>query len=93
VATLKPGQTIVTDQPDLAVDAGLPVGTYRFRLVVEDESRNRSDPAEVDVVVFQRTVTVLDPPIFVGPAIPVGPPIVRPGGPVATPIIPPRPII
>ncbi len=44
---------IVTSTPTIAVE-GLPVGTHRFQLVVEDESGNRSQPSF-------GTVTVLNP--------------------------------
>jgi hypothetical protein len=78
VATLKPGQSLVSDLPELVVDAGLPVGTYRFRLVVEDETRNQSEPVEVDVVVFQPTVAAPLTTVVAGRTVPVATPIVTP---------------
>lgn len=54
---LNPGQTVVTGTPDFVVDA-LPPGTYRFQLVVEDESGNESAPVERLVTVFAIQATV-----------------------------------
>ena len=38
-----------TEEPVLQVDAGLPVGSYVFRLEVEDENGNRSRAAKVEL--------------------------------------------
>ncbi len=38
-----------TKRPQLKVAAGLPVGTYTFQLVVEDQSGNRSRAAQVRI--------------------------------------------
>lgn len=76
MAKFAPGQPITTEQSFIDVDAGLPVGTHRFQLVVVDAEGNRSAP---DI----QTVTVA--------RIPVTPPIVGPVNPV-TPISPVTPI-
>jgi hypothetical protein len=49
-----PRQTHVTATPVIEVD-GLPVGIYRFRLVVEDEQGAASLPAEAVVEVVEPT--------------------------------------
>jgi hypothetical protein len=46
-----PNQTIETSVPVVTVEAGLRPGRHRFRLVVVDESGNRSEPDEVVVTV------------------------------------------
>jgi hypothetical protein len=51
---LAPGQTVVTSTPSFLVDP-LPAGTYRFRLVVEDDSGNASAPVERVVTVVPLT--------------------------------------
>jgi hypothetical protein len=53
------GQTHVTSAPAIQVD-GLPPGTYRFRLVVEDGAGNLSAPADA-VVVVEQAPTVTNP--------------------------------
>ena len=49
------GQPITTTVPIIDVDPGLPVGSHRFRLIVLDDSGNRSAPDEVDVIVADQT--------------------------------------
>ena len=61
MATLAVGQTLVTRTPTLDVD-GLPVGTYRFRLEVDDDSGNASRPSDVTVEVVKIDST----PVFTG---------------------------
>ena len=53
------GRPITTTARTITVDAGLPVGSHRFQLVVVDSAGNRSRP-DVAVVTVQRVVT---PPI------------------------------
>ena len=82
------GTPVTTDTPGVAVDAGLPVGQHRFRLIVLGNSGTRSRPDEI-VVRVQRLIV---PPV-VGPVVrPVvtGPVIVRP--PIADPVRPPGPL-
>lgn len=38
------GQAVTTNVPRVLVDAGLPAGRHRFRLVVVDSAGNRSQP-------------------------------------------------
>ena len=45
----QPKKPIVTDRPLITVDAGLPPGKYRFRLVVEDRQGRQSAPEEAVV--------------------------------------------
>jgi hypothetical protein len=49
------GREVVTREPLVTVDAGLPPGRYRFQLVVEDGGGNRSRPATLTVLVEQRS--------------------------------------
>lgn len=49
MATFKPGQTIVTKEPVVDVDAGLGPGTLRFELVVVNERGVESLPAVLTV--------------------------------------------
>jgi YVTN family beta-propeller protein len=42
---------LTTAAPTISVDAGLPPGTHRFQLVVQDEAGNASQAAVADVVV------------------------------------------
>lgn len=82
-----------TDQSAVEVDAGLPPGAYRFRLVVVNKTGRRSAPAEVVVTIQERTIT---PPVILNPGI-VTPPVLVIGGvdrltpPVTPPPAPPTP--
>jgi len=40
-----------TRDPEITVMNKLPVGAYKVRLVVEDDSGNRSEPVEAQIVV------------------------------------------
>lgn len=75
-----PRQTHVTTTPFVEV-AGLPAGTYRFRLVVDDEGGKHSLPADAVVQVVAPTPTIKQP--FLRRVVE---PIVR------SPLIRPRPI-
>jgi hypothetical protein len=46
-------EPVVTSQPEVVVDAGLPVGRHLFQLVVEDSSGNQSEPDVVQVRITQ----------------------------------------
>lgn len=50
------GETLVSEEPVIRVDAGLPVGVHRFQLVVESARGRRSRPAEVAVRVRRRRI-------------------------------------
>jgi hypothetical protein len=64
----KIGEKIETAEPriEVTIDPANPLrpGTYRFQLVVVDDSGNESDPAFVNVVVrdTQRPTAVIDAP-------------------------------
>ncbi len=53
VATLPQGATLVTSAPTFSVEgSAIPVGTFRFELVVEDDASARSEVAAVSVVLL-----------------------------------------
>ena len=53
MADFRRGRTFKTEEPLLKVDAGLPVGTYVFKLEVEDQNGNRSKAAKVELKVVE----------------------------------------
>ncbi len=67
MARFLPNEPVVTSEPLVTVDAGLPVGQHRFQLVVEDDQGNRSVPDVRVVTVVARVVrvtgTVLTQPV------------------------------
>lgn len=71
MAKFIPGQEIRTNTAsiEVTVDATnpLPPGRHRFRLVVEDDAGNQSEPSEVEVLVVDKTrpTAVLDAPASV----------------------------
>jgi hypothetical protein len=69
---------IATREPNVTVDAGLPIGRHRFRLEVIDAVGSRSTPNDA-IVEVQRIV--IDP----GPA---GPSRIDPTGPIIRPVAP-----
>ena len=84
------GKPITTDVAGIEVD-GLPAGSHRFQLVVEDNDGLRSQPDQIVVLVRGRVVLPpVDPPIIVRPPV-VGPVVnpVRPGvvGPLVSPLV------
>lgn len=85
MATFIPGRPITTDQPFIDVDAGLPIGTHRFQLIVVDAQGNRSAP---DIQTVTITRVPITPPVVgpIGPVIPIDP-----VGPI-DPVIPIRPV-
>jgi hypothetical protein len=66
----------------VTVDAGLRPGRHRFRLVVVDDSGNRSSPDELVVTVTLPLVPPVRDPLIDRPARPPlpGGPVIRPGG-------------
>jgi hypothetical protein len=89
-----PGQPIATEQPDIVVDPGLPVGRHRFQLVVVDDQGNRSAPDE-------RIVQVVRPNPPIGPIgrggsppdpgpLSPGPAVTEPIGGIVRPVRAPR---
>ena len=68
-----PNKPVELEEPTVVVDAGLPAGSYRFRLeVVGKTSRRKSEAVEVIVRVIGRLP--VPPPIPI--PVPV-PPIIR----------------
>jgi hypothetical protein len=49
MAKFEPNTPIVTREPSIVVDAGLPPGEYRFQLIVQDNQGRRS-AADVQIV-------------------------------------------
>lgn len=91
--------------PRIVVENKLEPGKYRFRLVVLDEAKNASLPADIVVEVRPRAFRPIDPEILTRPDIfvrpdvitqPAGPVIrpdvIKPAGPVINPEIITRPI-
>ncbi len=75
-----------TSESFIRVDAGLPVGRYRFRLTVEDDKGNRSVPALLNLEIVEGPRLPdrrLVDPITREPVVPVTP--VTPVSPVVTP--------
>ncbi len=89
MAVFRVNVPVTTTEPVATVDAGLPIGRHRFRLVVVDTAGLRSAPHEA-VVAVQRQI---DPgPIVVTP----GPVVVNPGPIVVNPgpiVVNPGPIV
>jgi len=70
--TFSPNKPVTTTTPTVVVDRGLPVGTYRFRLVVVARDGRSSQPAEV-VVNIERAG-----PVIPGGVTPTGPIVIGP---------------
>lgn len=62
------GQSLTTTEPTIVVDAGLPVGTHRFQLVVVGARGVKSAPDEA-VVQVQRSLVL--PTIGISPLQPL----------------------
>ena len=54
----RPNEPIVTEEPTVVVDGGLPEGTHRFQLVVINDRGQQSPAAEI-VVTITRLDTIL----------------------------------
>ncbi len=61
MATFKPGQTLVTKEPVVVVDAGLGPGTLRFQLIVVNERGVESLPAVLTIEIPKPTRGVRQP--------------------------------
>ena len=85
MASFTVGKPIVTPTPAIAVDAGLPVGSHRFQLVVVDSSGNRSQPAVAVVTIRKPGITLPGGGVVVqpGPILPGPGPVEQP-----TPTVP-----
>ena len=72
----EPNIPFSSQRPTVVVDAGLPAGSHRFRLVVFNENGQQSSPVEFTVRVLPRLNGPINPepfePIVVEP-IPVRP--------------------
>jgi len=64
---LLPNQPVETTTPRLTVDAGLPPGTHRIRLVVVSARGQQSKPAEVAIRVLPRGASHPGRPALSGP--------------------------
>lgn len=53
MAEFTPGKTVQSREPMVRVDTLLEPGRYRFQLVVIDDQRNASEPAELTVSVVR----------------------------------------
>lgn len=53
MAEFTPGKTVQSREPTVRVDTLLEPGRYRFQLVVIDDQRNASEPAELTVSVVR----------------------------------------
>src|SRR5262245_14248091 len=84
MAEFTPGKTVRSSEPSVRVDTLLASGRYRFRLVVLDNDRNASAPAELIVSVVKDAIaappitrTTPTPPVIptavVTPTVPVAP--------------------
>lgn len=62
MAVFEPDRPVTTAEPRVVVDAGLPPGRHRFRLVVVNDRGIPSEPDEA-VVTVVRTTTPPPPPI------------------------------
>jgi len=60
------GQPVVTAEPSVVVDAGLPAGQHRFQLEVVTDSRRKSAP-DIAVVQVEKLIAPLEP--LVSPTI------------------------
>ena len=61
---LATNQPIRSRAPQITVENPLKPGSYRFSLVVVDDAKNESAPAEITVTVFQPTRPVLRPDVL-----------------------------
>jgi hypothetical protein len=76
MTTFTQGQSVTTTQASVVVDAGLPIGRHRFRLVVFDTAGNASAPQEAVVQVFSPVVGPTPVPV----PTPIPTPVPRPVG-------------
>jgi len=54
MAFLEVGKPVVTKEPFLVIDPGLPAGEYLFQLEVMTEDRRASAPAQLTVQVIRK---------------------------------------
>jgi len=63
------GQPVVTAEPSVVVDAGLPAGQQRFQVEVVTDSRRKSAP-DIAVVQVEKLIAPLEP--LVSPTVVIG---------------------
>jgi len=80
MADFRRSRTFKTREPLLKVDPGLPVGTYVFRLEVEDQNGNRSQAARIKMKIVRVS----------GPVRPGGGVVIAPTRVISGPIIGPN---
>lgn len=73
MANFELGKPVVTAEPSVVVDAGLPVGQHRFRLEVLTDTGQRSPPDEALVQVQASTVPLGIVPPVLTPIVPSRP--------------------
>jgi hypothetical protein len=69
MAEFTPGKPVRSSEPSVRVDTLLASGRYRFRLVVLDNDRNASAPAEL-IVSIVRDAGAVPPTTLTTPVIP-----------------------
>lgn len=77
------GRAVKTAEPTVTVDAGLPLGTHRFQLVVLTDTGQQSAPAFASVAVVRIVTEPLNPTLSTGvlsPVTPLDTTLVRPRG-------------
>jgi hypothetical protein len=62
MARFAPGEPIVSEEPVVVVDAGLPPGQYVFQLEVVNDLGEVSEPARALVTIVESDRTVLGEP-------------------------------
>lgn len=62
MARFEPGTQVVSREPTIIVDRGLPPGEYLFQLEVVDETGERSTPALARVFIVESGETFSDKP-------------------------------
>lgn len=92
MAKFNVGRSVTTAVPEVVVDAGMPAGRHRFRLVVLDRAGNTSRPDEIVL-----TINRLGLPISLGGGTggTTLPPLLQPITPVTpvTPVLPVMPVM
>lgn len=84
MVTFVQGRAVKTAEPTVTVDAGLPLGTHRFQLVVLTDTGQQSAPVFASVAVVRIVTEPLNPTLNTGVLTPVNPldtTLVRPRGP------------
>ena len=80
MAQFAPNQQVISQEPTVVVDAGLPPGEHVFQLQVQDNLGQLSAPTLVTVLVFGQGETGPNIPPIVPPFIPPFIPPFKPPG-------------